>query len=407
MRAMMRAQALAHVGHFEELPAQHQPDWPDTQVLRAVCDRLALAVEPVDLWSCRMLHEELACAARGEGFVVIGGECAERFEETTPAHLIQKAEHLHRVGDIIQAGAGVPVTRIGRFGGQFAKPRSKRYEELSDGRVVPCYRGDAVNGLGVDERAHDPARLLTAHHHSQCAVRALGAWDRDRRLAAGAEAGSAPRTYVGHEALLLEYEQALLRYGRRHASSGHFLWIGDRTRDPDHAHIAFASTIKNPVGVKLGPSTEPAQVRRLIERLDPAHAPRPGRLSLILRMGAAASPILLPGVIKTLGDRAKDVLWIIDPMHANQCTNAHGQKTRILTDLQDEIQVVFQILAQHHLSPAGIHLEMTPDDVGECIEDKRDLSQRLLRYRSPCDPRLNPDQSIQIANLTTQLLASR
>jgi 3-deoxy-7-phosphoheptulonate synthase len=387
------------------LPALQQPDWPDLEALRSVCDQLATEVEPVDMWSCRALHKELSRAASGDGFVVIGGDCAERFAETAPEQITAKAEQLHRVADIIETATGVPTTRIGRFGGQFAKPRSKPYEELSDGRRVPSYRGDAVNGLDIVERTHDPARLLIAHRCSSNAVRALAAWDLGRRETGRQEASRSRRgTYVGHEALLVDYERALLRHGGRHASSGHFLWIGDRTRDPDHAHIAFASSIDNPVGMKLGPSVEPAQVRVLVEMLDPARTHCDGRLSLILRMGAAVSAALLPRVIDALGSRARDVLWIVDPMHAKQRTNAHGQKTRLVTDLQEEIRVVFAVLASHGLSLAGVHLEMTPDDVTECVENTDDLSRPLPDYRSACDPRLNPDQSGRIAELVAELL---
>ena len=404
----MRADASLRLRALQDLPALHQPDWPDPKILRRVYDQLATVVEPVDMWSCRGLRDKLSRAASGDGFVVIGGDCAERFDESTPACLIAKAEQLHRVADVIETATGVPTTRIGRFGGQFAKPRSMPYEELGDGRRVPAYRGDAVNGLDVDERLHDATRLLMAHQCSYSAVRTLAAWDLKRRdVARGAALALPSPTYVGHEALLLGYERALLRHGERHASSGHFLWVGDRTRDPDHAHIAFAAGIDNAVGVKLGPSVQPAQVRLLVERLDPAHAPRAGRLSLIVRMGAAASATLLPRVIDALGRRAHDVLWIVDPMHGNQRTNAHGQKTRVLTDVQEEIRVVFAVLVGHGLSPAGVHLEMTPDDVIECVEDPGDLSRPLPIYRSACDPRLNPEQSLRIAEHVSELLRSR
>jgi 3-deoxy-7-phosphoheptulonate synthase len=386
-------------------PALQQPDWPDDDELRRVCDRLAADVGPVDEWSCRVLRDELARAATGNGFAVIGGDCAERFFDATPARVIAKAEQLHRVADVIETATGMCTTRIGRFGGQFAKPRSQAYEELSNGRRVASYRGDAVNGIAVDERIHDPARLLTAHQCSSQAVRALLEWDLERRKAGRRRLGSAPRTYVGHEALLLDYERALLRRGR-HASSAHFLWIGDRTRDPDHAHIAFASGIDNPVGVKVGPSVEPADLRALVARLDPAHEHRAGRLSLIVRMGAAVSESLLPPVIEALGSRARDVLWIVDPMHGNRRTNAHGQKTRLLIELEEEIRVVFAVLARYGLTPAGIHLEITPDNVTECVDDTADLTRPLPDYRSACDPRLNPDQATRIAEVVAELLRS-
>jgi 3-deoxy-7-phosphoheptulonate synthase len=401
---IMRADALRDEIPFDRLPALQQPEWADAGALSRVCRRLATEVEPVDMWSCRALRDDLARAAAGDGFALIAGDCAERFDETSAPRVIAKAKELHRVGDVIERVTGTPIVRIGRFGGQFAKPRSRPYEDLSDGRRVPSYRGDAVNGLEVGERAPDPARLLGAHRCSHRAVRALTAWDIDRRKANRSGREVPPRTYVGHEALLLDYERALLRHGGRHASSGHFLWIGDRTRDLDHAHVAFAAGIDNAVGVKLGPSADPAQVRALVARLAPAHAPGPGRVSLIVRMGAAASATLLPRVIEALGRRARDVLWIVDPMHANQRSNAHGQKTRVVADLEAEIRTVFAVLARRGLSPAGVHLETTPDDVTECVEDTRDLSRPLRDYRSACDPRLNPDQSTRIAQLVADLL---
>jgi len=401
----MPADALRGVPAVHHRPALQQPGWADREALSRVCDQLATAMEPVDMWSCRALREELARAAAGDGFTVIGGDCAELFRETITARVIAKAEHLHRVADVVETATGLPTTRVGRFGGQFAKPRSKPYEELSDGRRVPSYRGDVVNGLDISERAHDPSRLLTAYRCSRHAIHALAAWDLERRKAAGRGGlQSAPRTYVGHEALVLDYERALQRHGGRHASSGHFLWVGERTRHPDHAHIALASSIDNPVGVKLGPSVEPAEVGVLLATLDPAPVSRAGRMSFIVRMGAAASATVLPRVIEALGRRAHDVLWIVDPMHANQRTNAHGQKTRLLTDMEEEIRVVFAVLARHRLPAAGIHLEMTPDDVTECVEDSSDLSRPLSDYRSACDPRLNPGQAARIVELVAQLL---
>ncbi len=386
-------------------PALQQPSWPDDAQLRQVRQRLATALTPVDVWSCRALCNELAQAPSSDGFVLIGGDCAELFDDASPPRIIEKADHLHRIADRIQSAGGVRTTRIGRFGGQFAKPRSKGYEELSDGRVIPSYRGDAVNGLGIDERDHDPTRLLVAHRRTRDAADALLEWDRERRAAAmrdGREPAS--RTYLSHEALLMDYERALLRHGGRHASSGHYIWIGDRTRDPNHAHIAFAASVDNPVGVKLGPGVEPDEVRALADALDPQDERRPGRLSFIVRMGAAQCATALPPVIEALGSRSGDVLWILDPMHGNGRTTAHGEKTRLLSDITQEIRTFFAVLCRHGLSPAGIHLEMTPDDVTECVQDADDLTQLLGDYRSACDPRLNPTQAIAVADLVAELL---
>jgi 3-deoxy-7-phosphoheptulonate synthase len=387
------------------MPALQQPSWPDEVQLRYVRHRLVTAVAPVDIWSCRTLCEELAQARSGDRFVLIGGDCAELFEDATPLRIIEKADHLHRIADRIQSAGGLRTTRIGRFGGQFAKPRSKGYEELSDGRLVPSYRGDAVNGVEIDERDHDPTRLLVAHLRTRDAAAALLDWDRERRETAMLDGGEpSSRTYLSHEALLMDYERALLRHGGRHASSGHYIWIGDRTRDPDHAHIAFAASVDNPVGVKLGPAVEPEEVRALAETLDRRGERRPGRLSFIVRMGAEQCATALPPVIEALGSRAGDVLWILDPMHGNGRTNAHGQKTRLLTDITHEIRAFFAVLSNHGLSPAGIHIEMTPDDVTECVQDADDLTQWLPDYRSACDPRLNPAQAAAVADLVGELL---
>jgi 3-deoxy-7-phosphoheptulonate synthase len=383
------------------LPALQQPDWPDAAELRDVCAQLAGMEPPVDIWSRRALEAELTAAAAGEGFVVTGGDCAELFEDCTPARIIEKSDLLHRIGDHIEGATGRRAIRIGRFGGQFAKPRSKPQETLGNGRVVPSYRGDAVNGLATDQRRPEPGRLLLAHRRTSVAASTLRNRDRERIVGRRHEP---PRTYLGHEALLLDYERALLRHGGRHASSAHYLWIGDRTRRVGHAHVAFAASIDNPVGVKLGPSVDREEVRALTALLDPRHAHRPGRLSLISRMGAERCAADMPRVIEALGDRARDVLWILDPMHGNGRTNAHGQKTRLLSDVLHELRVFFAVLAEHGLVPAGIHLEMTPDGVTECVDGPADLGRLLPDYRSACDPRLNPRQVDTVAALAAELL---
>jgi 3-deoxy-7-phosphoheptulonate synthase len=389
------------------IPALQQPDWPDPAALRRVCDRLAASPAPVDAAACRTLADDIARAASGRSFVLVGGDCAEQLDDATPERIVAKAEHLHRTADAISA-AGLPVTRIGRLGGQFAKPRSQAYEETSDGRLVPSYRGDAVNGLDEDERRPDPTRLLAAHTATLGAASALRRWDHDRRVAAMAERRPAPgRTWLSHEALLLDYETALVRDGGRHAASGHYLWIGDRTRQPGHGHIAFAAAVDNPVGVKLGPHAAPDEVRAVVEALDPARRHRPGRLSLVARMGAARCTTALPGLIEALGPRAGDVAWFVDPMHGNGRTNLHGQKTRLMSEITLEVAAFFTVLGHYGLFPAGIHLEMTPDHVTECVDGPGDLARRLPDYRSACDPRLDPAQAAEVADLVAALLPSQ
>jgi 3-deoxy-7-phosphoheptulonate synthase len=373
------------------LPALQQPDWPDPTHLDQVLDELAAARGPVDAAGCRDLRIAIARAAAGEGFVVVGGDCAERLDDAGPDRIRAKAAHLHQTADTI-AAAGRPVTRIARFGGQFAKPRSRDHEELADGRVIPSYRGDAVNGMGRDDRRPDAARLLAAH---EATCRAVETLDEEERY-------GAPRTFLSHEALLLDYERALTRTNL--ASSAHYLWIGDRTRRPDHAHVAFAAAIANPVGVKLGPAAGRHDVRALAEALDPAAHHIPGRLSFIARMGVERCATQLPGIIDALGTRAAGVAWIVDPMHGNGRTNLHGQKTRLMADIRAEIEAFFAVLRGHGLTPAGIHLEMTPDDVTECVAGPRDLARWLPDYRSACDPRLNAEQSAEVAALVQELL---
>jgi len=364
-------------------------------------------VPPVERAVVSALVEELARCCAGEAFVVMGGDCAELFSEATPPSVIEKAAHLHRLADMVTGATGLPTTRIGRFGGQFAKPRSQPYEQLSNGEVVFSYMGDAVNGLSTDQRTPDPRRLLTAHRCSADAVRALRTWDWSRPEVAGS-LNPQVSTYVGHEALLLDYEHALLRDQGRHAASGHFLWIGDRTRHPEHGHIAFAAAVDNPVGVKLGPSTAPDDVRALMNVLAPPGSHRPGRLTFIVRMGADHCTRLLPPLVEALGDRARDVLWMLDPMHGNGRTNIHGQKTRLMTDLQHEVTAFFQVLARHGLKAGGIHLEMTHDPVTECVSSPSELARWLPEHRSACDPRLNPAQAFQLMELVAnQLSATR
>lgn len=374
------------------LPARQQPAYPDPAALRKVLHRLSQLAEPVDSLSARALGRELAAVAERRRFIVMAGECAETFDDAGVPSVLRKADFVHELADIVSR-SGVPATRIGRFGGQFAKPRSAAHEVV-DGQHVPVYRGDAVNGYHRNERLADPNRLLAAYLHSAAAARALCAWDGRRSRHDGLRPAS--RTFLGHEALLLDYEVALLRHGGRHASSGHYLWIGERTRQLDHAHIALAEAIDNPVGVKIGPTAQAAEVRELITRLGgSSHAA--GRLSLIIRMGAEQLQNRLPALLQGLGRDAERVLWVLDPMHGNGRVNAHGQKTRLLSDIHKEIDDFFAVLQAQKLWPGGIHLEATPDDVTECVRDDRGLDTWLPRFRSTCDARLNRDQAREIS----------
>ncbi|CAM5595419.1 Phospho-2-dehydro-3-deoxyheptonate aldolase OS=Streptomyces glaucescens OX=1907 GN=aroH PE=3 SV=1 [Streptomyces glaucescens] len=342
--------------------------------------------------------------ARGTAFVVQAGDCAELFSDSTPERIRAKATALHTLGDLFESLTKIPVVRIGRFAGQYAKPRSNPWEQLPDGSRVPVYRGDAVNGAEPTAAARqpDPHRLLRAYELTRQALAEL----RTPRPTAGTVTSVLAPTYISHEALLLEYEHALLRsdtHGGRYASSAPFLWIGERTRQPDHAHIDLAAAISNPVGVKVGPDASAADVTALLDRLNPAA--RPGRLILIVRMGAQRIGTALPALLDGLGPRAAEAIWMTDPMHGNTRTTAAGQKSRVLTDVLAEVETFFTVMRAHGLHAGGLHLESAPDDVTECVARPADLDDEtpLPRYESACDPRLNPAQAEEVVRLAASL----
>jgi 3-deoxy-7-phosphoheptulonate synthase len=388
-----------------------------------------------------MLKERLAAVAGGEAFVLQGGDCAEMFSGANPHAVRAKLQTLLQMAVVLTYGAGVPVVKIGRLAGQFAKPRSKG-TETRDGVELPAYRGDAINGLEFtrESRTPDPARLLRAYHSSAVTLNLLRgfttggyadlhqmhAWNQDfvkespsgqryDQLAQGIDRalgfmrawGSDPdelRTvelYSSHEALILDYEQALTREdsrtGRPYDLSGHFVWIGERTRDPGGAHIEFASGIRNPVGVKLGPTTTPEYVHALIGRLNPDN--EPGRLTFITRMGAGRVREALPPLVKAVTEQGATVSWICDPMHGNTFEAPSGHKTRRFDDVLDEVQGFFEVHRALGTHPGGIHIEFTGDNVTECVGGSHNLIEDDLhrRYETAVDPRLNRSQSLDLA----------
>ncbi|MFJ6556465.1 3-deoxy-7-phosphoheptulonate synthase [Streptomyces luteogriseus] len=384
--------------------ARQQPEWASLDELKDVL--LALENKPplVDATACADLATELGRAAHGEAFVLQAGECAERFADATPDVVLAKADELHALADEFTAAGGPPAVRMGRIAGQYAKPRSNPTETLADGTELPVYRGDAVNAPEPTAAARSalPSRLLLAYRHAGTTLSTL--LERDLGLAGR----TAPqRTYAGHEALLLEYEQALVRKGtdgRGYGSSGHFLWIGDRTRQPDHQHVQFAASIGNPVGVKIGPSASPEDVRTLVRMLGARR--RPGRLSLIVRMGRDRIVPKLTSVLRALGDEASDVAWICDPMHGNTRVNGAGQKSRAVEDVTREIEGFVTALHAHGLRPAGLMLETAHHPVTECVDSAAELASArpLPRYESACDPRLSPRQAREVVAFTAALL---
>lgn len=369
------------------LPAVQQPDWGTE--LAAVVAELRRRPALVTPSSCYSLQRELAAVAAGAALVIQAGDCAERFTDT----MAGKLDLLTALADQVEVATGVPVVRVGRFAGQYAKPRSESTETTAHG-PLPVYRGDAVNSPDEhpEARVADARRLLAAYDHSATALDAL--FLRDLLPPFGGTDHPHSVTYASHEALLLDYEHALVReddlQGGDYGSSGHLLWIGERTRAVDGAHIAFAEAITNPVGVKIGPDATAADVATLVTRL--AHGHAPGRLSLITRLGPRLGQTL-PRLLDELGPLARDVLWLCDPLHGNNIRNRHGQKTRVVDDVVAEVAGCCAVLRDHGLALAGLHLETTPEPVVECVGSAPDLDRRLDHYTTVCDARLNAEQA--------------
>jgi 3-deoxy-7-phosphoheptulonate synthase len=435
------ATTVAGAENWRALPAAQQPDWPDPARLGAVTRELAGLPPLVFAGECDQLKERLAAVARGEAVVLQGGDCAETFAGATAESVRAKLQTLLQMAVVLTYGASVPVVKIGRIAGQFAKPRS-RPSEMRGGTELPVYRGDAVNGLefSAQARTPDPARLLRAYHCSAvtlnlCRAFATGgyadlrqvhAWNQDfvqaspagqryerlageidRALAFMRACGADPEElhavelYSSHEALLLDYEQALTRLDSRtglpYDSSAHLVWIGERTRDPAGAHVAFASAIQNPVAVKVGPDATPADLLALIDRLNPGR--EPGRLTLITRMGAPRIREALPPLIRAVVAERIEVPWVCDPMHGNTFEAPSGHKTRRLRDVLDEVQGFFEVHHRLGTHPGGIHIEFTGDNVTECVGGSHEIAADDLpqRYETACDPRLNRSQALDLA----------
>jgi 3-deoxy-7-phosphoheptulonate synthase len=390
---------------------------------------------------CDQLSERLAAVARGQAFLLQGGDCAETFDGTTTAAIRGKLRTLLQMAVVLTYAASVPVVKVGRMAGQFAKPRSSQ-TEVRDGVTLPVYRGDAVNGVEFTAAARtpDPARLLSAYHCSSITLnlcrafasggyadlRQVHAWNTDfvasspagqryERLAAEIDraiafmhaCGADPEEfravefYSSHEALLLDYERALTRTdartGDRYDLSAHLLWIGERTRALDGAHVEFARQIRNPLAVKIGPSATPQDVLALIGALDPGH--QPGRLTLVTRMGAGRIRDALPPLVEKVAASGAEVAWVCDPMHGNTVEAASGHKTRHFDDVLDEVTGFFEVHRQLGTHPGGIHIEFTGDDVTECLGGGQHIAESDLRqrYETACDPRLNRSQSLDLA----------
>jgi 3-deoxy-7-phosphoheptulonate synthase len=425
-------------------PAAQQPDWPDEAAVRRVRGVLRGAPPLTTPSEADRLTERLGAVARGEAFLLQGGDCAETFASNTESHIKGTLRTLLQMAVILTYAAGVPVVKIGRLAGQYAKPRSKPEDSLG----LPVYRGDIVNSFSPSPgaRVADPERMLRAyraagstlnlvravtsgsdlgdlkrvHEWNKDFVRATAAGLRyealadeiDRALkfmaACGADHAALHSTevFASHEALLLDYEQSLVRAEgpNLYAASAHFLWIGDRTRQPDGAHIAFAELLANPIGLKVGPGTTPTQAREYVERLDPHN--RPGRLTLISRMGSAAVRDSLPPLIEAVAATGRQVVWQCDPMHGNTHESPSGYKTRRFDRIVEEVRGFFEVHRGLGTHPGGIHVELTGEDVTECLGGAQAISDADLagRYETACDPRLNAQQAVELAFLVAEML---
>jgi 3-deoxy-7-phosphoheptulonate synthase len=437
----MTAAASALAGSWGDRRAVQQPDWPDLERLAAVVGELAGFAPLVFASECDQLRERLAAVARGEAFVLQGGDCAETFAEASPLAVRARLQTILQMAVVLTYGTSVPIIKIGRMAGQFAKPRS-RATEVRDGVELPAYRGDAVNGLEFTAaaRAPDPGRLLRAYHSAAVTLnlfRALTAdgfadlhqvhaWNQDfvrdspagqrydrvageidRALAFMRACGADPdelRTvelYASHEALLLPYEQALTRRDDRTGGdydlSAHMVWIGERTRAIDGAHMEFAAGIRNPIGLKVGPTATPDELVALVRRLSPDG--EPGRLTLISRLGAGQIRALLPPLVAAVQAEEIPVAWICDPMHGNTFEAPGGYKTRRFDDVVSEVQGFFDVHRRLGTHPGGIHIEFTSDNVTECVGGSYEIAADDLhqRYETACDPRLNRRQALDLA----------
>lgn len=436
---------------WRQRTALQLPSYPGPNALKDVETRLAALPPLIFPGEITQLKSRLAAVSRGQAFLLQGGDCAESFDELGQMPVESTFRVLLQMAVVLTYAAACPVIKVGRIAGQFAKPRSSETETLQ-GLTLPSYRGDIINGADFDvaSRTPDPGRLLTAYSHSAATLNLLRAlaqggfadlhrvhgWTADfvRRSpqgerfeeladriteslafmeACGFDADKAPQLhavefYTSHEALHLHYEQALTRHddgtGRAYGASAHMLWLGERTRAIDGAHVEFLRGIDNAVGVKLGPSAKPADVLALLDALDPHQ--EPGRIVLIARMGSERVREALPPLLRAVRDAGRTPVWCCDPMHGNTVTASNGYKTRDFARVLDEVCGFFAAHEEAGTYPGGLHFEMTGQDVTECRGGAQELTDESLasRYRSACDPRLNGSQSLELAFLIADVL---
>lgn len=373
-------------------PALQQPVWIDPGQVRKVRDELARLPPLVDAQPVKVLRTLLSRVAAGEAQVVQCGDCAEDPAECSAGDVARKAAVLDLLAGAMKMNTGKPVLRVGRIAGQFAKPRSQPVEHVG-GLELPVFRGHLVNSPEPDPEGRKPApqRLLAGYRAARQVLAHLG-WPNPTFLP-----GFEPPVWTSHEVLLLDYELPMVRPvgdGRLLLTSTHWPWIGERTRQHDGAHVALLSRVVNPVACKIGPRVTADELLFLCERLDPER--EPGRLTLIVRMGADVVVELLPSLVTATRAAGHPVIWLCDPMHANTVVSPNGLKTRYLESIKREIRGFQQAVLAGGAVAGGLHLETTPDDVVECVPDKSHVDQVGDKYASLCDPRLNPRQALSV-----------
>ncbi len=438
---------------WRDRPRIQMPDYPDAAKLGTVEAQLQQYPPLVFAGEVRALKRKLGAAAKGEAFLLQGGDCAESFSEFSADSIRDTFKVMLQMAMVLTYGAKVPVVKVGRMAGQFAKPRSVPTEVIG-GQELPSYRGDIINGFDftAEARIPDPSRMLQAYTQAAAGLNLLRAFSKggyadmhrvhawtlgfaegekaeryremtdritdtlDFLTAAGITSENSKELssvdfYTSHEALLLEYEEALARIdstsGLPVAGSGHFIWIGDRTRQPDGAHVEFCRGVQNPVGLKCGPSITPDDLKRLMATLNPEN--EAGRLTLIARFGAGQVGDHLPRLIRAVEEEGANVLWTCDPMHGNTIKSSSGYKTRPFDSVLREVCEFFAIHNAEGTIPGGVHFEMTGKDVTECTGGLRAVSDEDLsqRYHTACDPRLNASQSLELAFLVSEELVGR
>jgi 3-deoxy-7-phosphoheptulonate synthase len=438
---------------WRNLPRVQMPEYTDSAALAAVEAKLSSYPPLVFAGEARKLKSELAKASRGEAFLLQGGDCAESFQQFNADLIRDTFKVMLQMAMVLTFGAKVPVVKVGRMAGQFAKPRSAP-TEVKDGIELPSYRGDIINDLDFtpEARIPNPNKMLEAYTQAAATLNLLRAFSTggyadvhkvhswtlgftesgkaekyremaarigdtlDFMKAAGVDSQRAHTLqtvdfYTSHESLLLEYEEALTRLdstsGKWLAGSGHMLWIGDRTRQPDGAHVEFLRGVQNPIGLKCGPTTTADDLKILLEKLNPEN--EAGRLTLIARFGAGKVGDNLPRLIKAVQEEGANVVWSCDPMHGNTIKSSTGYKTRPFDNVLREVREFFAIHSAEGTIPGGVHFEMTGADVTECTGGVRAVTEENLsdRYHTACDPRLNASQSLELAFLVAEELSAR